>query len=119
MRRFEDGKLSAIDNLAGGGGGEVVAETNHTDSLLALAWTTWIAVHKLKLATKHGRRLVQAEAASQRAQEAWKRRDHSLMWRPTRKLGGKEKRPEEQIFQCAVVDQTQQLRWAKFLVRPT
>ena len=32
MRRFEDGKLSAI----------ALAETNDTDSLLALAWTTWM-----------------------------------------------------------------------------
>ena len=44
---------------------EVLAQTNCTDSLLAVAWTTWIAVHKLKLATKHVRRLVQAEAVSQ------------------------------------------------------
>ena len=40
---------------------EALAETNDSDSLLALAWTTWIAVHNPKLATKNVRRLVQAE----------------------------------------------------------
>ena len=59
---------------------EALDETNDIDSLLALARTTRIAVHKLKLATKNVRRLVQAEAASRRAQlccelqEAWRLR---------------------------------------------
>ena len=71
---------------------EALAVTSSTDSLLALARTTWVAVHKLKLATKHVRRLVQAEAASQRAQlccelqDAWEKWDHSLIWRLARKL---------------------------------
>ena len=47
---------------------EALAVTSSTDSLLALSWTTWVAVNKLTLATKHVRRLVQAEASSQRAQ---------------------------------------------------
>ena len=77
------------------------ALANGTDSLLALAWTTWIAVHKLKLATTNVRRLVQAEAASLRVQlfcelqEACERRDLSLMWPPARKLGGEETRPKK------------------------
>ena len=50
--------------------------TNSTESLLVLAWTTWVAVHKLKLATKHVRRLVQAEAASLRANYAVNYKKH-------------------------------------------
>ena len=93
---------------------EVLVETNDTDSMLALAWTTWTAVHNLKLASNNVRRLVQAEAASQWAQlccelqGAWERRDRSLMWCLARKLGGKRNGPKEAIFQFTGVDQTQQ-----------
>ena len=81
---------------------EALAVTSSTDSLLALAWTTWVAVHKLRLATKHVRRLAQAEATSQRA---------PLCCEP--------QEAKKYVFQCAVVDQTQQLRLAKFPVRST
>ena len=103
---------------------EALAVTFSMDSLWALAWTTWASEHKLRLATRHVGRLVQPEASSPRAQlccelqEAWERRDHSLMWRSVRKLEGKRNGPKK-IFQCAVVDQTQQFRLAKFLVRST
>ena len=52
--------------------------TSSTDSVLALAWITWVAVHKLKLATKRVR--------------------HSLMWRLVRKLGGKRNGPKKKTF---------------------
>ena len=48
MQLFEDGKRQSCR--------EALAVTNSSDSLLALAWTTWVAVHKLKLATKHVKR---------------------------------------------------------------
>ena len=97
---------------------EALADTNDTESLLALAWTTWIAVHRLKLATKNVRRLVQAEAASQRAQlccelqEAWERRDHSLMWRLARKLRGKRNGPTRVPSRPSSSD------WRSFLCGP-
>ena len=103
---------------------EALAETNDTDSLLALAWTTWIAVHKLKLATKNVRRLVQAEAASQRAQlccelqEAWERRDHSLMWRLARKLGGKRNGPKKIFFNVPSSIRPSSSDWRRFLCGP-
>ena len=103
---------------------EALAETNDTDSLLALAWTTWIAVHKLKLATKNVRRLVQAEAASQRAQlccelqEAWERRDHSLMWRLARKLGGKRNGPKKIFFNVPSSIRPSSSDWRSFLCGP-
>ena len=103
---------------------EALAETNDTDSLLALAWTTWIAVHKLKLATKNVRRLVQAEAASQRAelccelQEAWERRDHSLMWRLARKLGGKRNGSKKRFFNAPSSIRPSSSDWRSFLCGP-
>ena len=99
---------------------EALAVTNSTDSLLALAWTTWVAVHKLKLATKHVRRLVQAEAA-QRAQlcRELHGRDGTTHWCGAQR-GSLEERETARhfFFQCAVVDQTQQLRLRSFLCGP-
>ena len=74
---------------------EALAATCLVSSKLDLAWTTWVAVHRLRLASKCVRLLVQTAASAQRAQhccelqEAWERRDHSLMWRLARKLGGR------------------------------
>ena len=71
-----------------------------------MAWTTWFSEHKLRLATRHGGRLVQAEASSPRAQlccelqEAWERRDHSMMWRSVRKLEGKRNGPKIDFSMC-------------------
>ena len=102
---------------------EALAATNSTGSLLALAWTTWVAVHELRLASTRVRLLAQAAASSQRAQlccelcmeakrslsdvalgsEAWRKKDWS----------------EKKFFQCATVNQTQHFRLAKFLVWST
>ena len=98
--------------------------TSSTDSLLALAWTTWVAVHKLKLATKHVCRLVHAEAASPRAQlccelqEAWERRDHSPTCRPARKLGGKRNGPNKIFFNVPSSIRPSSSDWRSFLCGP-
>ena len=91
---------------------------------LALAWTTWVAVHKLRIATKHVRRWVQAEASSQRAQrccelqEAWERRYHSLMWRLARKLGGKRNGPRKRFFNVPSSIRPRSSDWRSFLCGP-
>ena len=89
-------RLSTETNLS-------LAATCSMSSKLALAWTTWVAVHRLRLASKCVRLLVQTGASAQRAQlccelqEVWERRDHSLMWRLARKLGGKKNGPPSSI----------------------
>ena len=83
---------------------EALAATCLMSSKLDLAWTTWVAVHRLRLASECVRLLVQTAASAQRAQlccelqEAWKRRDHSLMWRLARKFGGKKNGPKKRFL---------------------
>ena len=85
---------------------EALAATSLMSSKLVLAWTTWVAVHRLRLASKCVRLLVQTAASAQRVQlccelqEAWERRDHSLMWRLARKLGGKKNGPKKDSATC-------------------
>ena len=63
---------------------EALAATCSMSSKLVSGWATWVAVHRLRLASKRVRLLVQTAASAQRAQlccelqEAWERRDHSL-----------------------------------------
>ena len=93
-------------------------------SKLDLAWTTWVAVHRLRLASKCVRLLVQTAASAQRAQlccelqEAWERRDHSLMWRLARKLGGKKNGPKKRFFNVPSSFRPSSSDWKDFLCGP-
>ena len=93
-------------------------------SKLALAWTTWVAVHRLRLASKCVRLMVQTAASAQRAQlccelqEAWERRDHSLMWRLARKLRGKKSGPKKRFFNVPSSTRPSSSDWKDFLCGP-
>ena len=101
---------------------EALAATCLMSSKLDLAWTTWVAVHRLRLASKCVRLLVQTAAAAQRAQlccelqEAWERRDHSLMWRLARKLGGKKNGPKKRFFNEPSSTRPSSSAWKDFVV---
>ena len=103
---------------------EALAATCLMSSQLELAWTTWVAVHRLRLASKCVRLLVQTAASAQRAQlccesqEAWERRDHSLMWRLARKLGGKKNGPKKRFFNVPSSIRPSSSDWKDFLCGP-
>ena len=104
---------------------EALAATSSTDSLLALALTTWVAVHKLRLASTRVRLLAQAAASSHRArrccelQEAWKRRGHPLVWRLARKLGGKRNGSQKRFFNVPPSIRPSISDWRSFLCGPS
>ena len=68
--------------------------------------------------------LVQTAASAQRAQlccelqEAWERRDHSLMWRLARKLGGKKNGPKKRFFNVPSSIKPSSSDWKDFLCGP-
>ena len=103
---------------------EALAATCLMSSKLDLAWTTWVAVHRLRLASKCVRLLVQTAASAQRAQlccelqEARERRDHSLMWRLARKLGGKKNGPKKRFFNVPSSIRPSSSDWKDFLCCP-
>ena len=97
---------------------EALAATCLMSSKLDLAWTTWVSVHRLRLASKCVRLLVQTAASAHRAQlcfelqEAWEARSlvnvaiGSEAWR-------KEKWSEKKILQRATIESDPVVRTGK------